>query len=73
MTKLPIRIADSHNRRAFIGGSDARISGARNGVKLALRTSPAISLYSSEKSPRTSTEVGMSAILAAPSQMSSVW
>lgn len=25
MTKLPIRIADSHNRRAFIGGSDARI------------------------------------------------
>jgi predicted phage-related endonuclease len=25
MTTLPIRIADSRNRRTFIGGSDARI------------------------------------------------
>jgi predicted phage-related endonuclease len=54
MTTLPIRIADSRNRRTFIGGSDARIimgsdegrspaSGARNEARPSLRTSPGIS------------------------------
>ena len=83
MTTLP-RIADSRNRGTFIGGSDARIIMGNDEAALIRlwrekrgevgpEDSPAISSYSSETSPRSSTEAGMSATPVGPSGMSNAW